>query len=85
MKINEFIVAYAVRRLAYHHYATAKTDTYEKAEIIARTILWDDDDARVWFQVDGEWYCIWDRDVDTGCFIISTEIDRRTAYLSNYY
>ena len=85
MVIDKFYVAYAWRKDAMPEDIREECDTYEYAEQVAFEYLVDDDDARIWINVDGRWYCIWHRDYDSHCFVVSADmVNYKAAYLSDF-
>ena len=81
MVIDKFYVAYAWRKDAMPEDIREECDTYEYAERVAWEYLIDDDDSRVWINVDGRWYCVWGRDKDTHKLIVS---DDTVSWISSY-
>ena len=81
MIIDKFYVAYAWRKDAMPEDIVKECDTYEHAEQVAWEYLIDDDDSRVWINVDGRWYCVWGRDEGTHKLIVS---DDTVSWISSY-
>ena len=74
MVIDKFYIAYAWRKDAMPADIVEECDTYEYAERVAWEYLIDDDDSRVWINVDG-------RDKDTHKLIVS---DDTVSWISSY-
>ena len=84
-KIDKFYIAYAYRSYAYPEDIKDVKDSYEEAYEMAKFMLSDDDDSRVWIKVDGDWYVVWHRDEDSGKLVVSVaEVDIRKAFLSEW-
>lgn len=86
MEIKQFFVAYSHRKDAMPEDIRVCCDTYEEAKYVADDFLCDDDDSRVWIQVDNVWYCVFGRDKYSQALIVSKEeINCHKAYVSEWY
>jgi hypothetical protein len=86
MKISQFGVAYAIRSHAMPKDICCIRASYEEAKKTANGLCCDDDDSQVWFTVDNDWYCVFYRDKNTGCFVVSkNEINLTKSYISDYF
>ena len=86
MIITEFHVAYAYRKDAMPEDIVDTVDNLREAERIAYEYLCDDDDSRVWINVDGKWYCVFGRDRLSDRLIVSEGmVNAKSAYVSEWY
>ena len=86
MIITEFHVAYAYRKEATPEDIVDTVDNLREAERIAYEYLCDDDDSRVWINVDGKWYCVFGRDRLSDRLIVSDGVvSAKDAYVSEWY
>ena len=86
MIITEFHVAYAYRKEATPEDIVNTVDNLREAERIAYEYLCDDDDSRVWINVDGQWYCVFGRDRLSDRLIVSEGmVNAKSAYVSEWY
>lgn len=84
-KIDKFYIAYAYRSYAYPEDIKDVKNSYEEACEIAKFMLSDDDDSRVWIKVNDNWYVVWHRDENNGKLVVSAaEVDIRKAFLSDW-
>lgn len=84
--ITKYHIAYAYRKSATPEYIFKTVDYLRDAERIAREILCDDDDSRIWIEVNNKWYCVFGRDIATGRLIVSEGvINIENAYVSDWY
>ena len=86
MIITEFHVAHAYDKVLGPEDIVETADSLKEAERIAWEYLCDDDDSRVWINVDGKWYCVWGRDRLSDRLIVSEGVVSATdAYVSEWY